>query len=294
MALTNCPECNKQISDVAPNCPNCGFPLRKQNFEIKPTPQNQNNNPNYTRQNTPPITPKPVGCLKIVSIIILGSLGIYLIGIILFAFLGPNKEETESKRIEKETKAATEEKEQIKKDSIAKIELVNNLPNDIQKTIEDINEVEFDKFRGSVDNLILELNLFNEWRKLIEETEEISSEGTEEAKQMAQKLKKTVQNIQAKEFPILRKEYLKEAKKTMWEHDIDVFGTSNNTHINFTGGTFAANKNIKTFQEEIDYILENFRFKQANYRWYKGASEYSYYAPFKGKDTDLFEIRIKQ
>ncbi|MCI8301108.1 MAG: hypothetical protein HFI69_12345 [Lachnospiraceae bacterium] len=27
MALINCPECNKEISDQVSNCPNCGCPL---------------------------------------------------------------------------------------------------------------------------------------------------------------------------------------------------------------------------------------------------------------------------
>lgn len=30
MALVNCPECNKEISDKASSCPNCGFPLEKE------------------------------------------------------------------------------------------------------------------------------------------------------------------------------------------------------------------------------------------------------------------------
>jgi ribosomal protein L7/L12 len=29
MALVNCPECGKQISDWATACPSCGFPLQK-------------------------------------------------------------------------------------------------------------------------------------------------------------------------------------------------------------------------------------------------------------------------
>ncbi len=35
MALINCPECNKEISDKAVSCPNCGFPVSqvKQNNE---------------------------------------------------------------------------------------------------------------------------------------------------------------------------------------------------------------------------------------------------------------------
>jgi predicted amidophosphoribosyltransferase len=27
MGLTSCPDCNKEVSDRAPNCPNCGRPL---------------------------------------------------------------------------------------------------------------------------------------------------------------------------------------------------------------------------------------------------------------------------
>lgn len=28
MALTNCPECGKEVSDKAQSCPNCGAPIR--------------------------------------------------------------------------------------------------------------------------------------------------------------------------------------------------------------------------------------------------------------------------
>ena len=33
MALINCPECNKEISDKAKSCPNCGLPLRELEVE---------------------------------------------------------------------------------------------------------------------------------------------------------------------------------------------------------------------------------------------------------------------
>ncbi len=29
MALIACPECNKQVSDQAPACPHCGFPISR-------------------------------------------------------------------------------------------------------------------------------------------------------------------------------------------------------------------------------------------------------------------------
>ena len=34
MALVSCPECRKEISDLAPSCPNCGVRLRKTMFGL--------------------------------------------------------------------------------------------------------------------------------------------------------------------------------------------------------------------------------------------------------------------
>lgn len=33
MALIKCPECGKEISDKAQSCPNCGYPIPKQENE---------------------------------------------------------------------------------------------------------------------------------------------------------------------------------------------------------------------------------------------------------------------
>lgn len=32
MALINCPECNKSVSDMAPACPDCAYPLTQKAF----------------------------------------------------------------------------------------------------------------------------------------------------------------------------------------------------------------------------------------------------------------------
>ena len=37
MALISCPECSKEISDKADNCPQCGFPIAKQSATPKPS-----------------------------------------------------------------------------------------------------------------------------------------------------------------------------------------------------------------------------------------------------------------
>lgn len=40
MALINCPECSKQISDQTNACPHCGYPIRSQQFTPLSTPIN--------------------------------------------------------------------------------------------------------------------------------------------------------------------------------------------------------------------------------------------------------------
>src|SRR5262245_23567061 len=35
MALVNCPECERQISDQAPSCPQCGVPRRNKDASVK-------------------------------------------------------------------------------------------------------------------------------------------------------------------------------------------------------------------------------------------------------------------
>ncbi len=36
MALINCPECGREISDQAESCPHCGYPINRNNKDIKP------------------------------------------------------------------------------------------------------------------------------------------------------------------------------------------------------------------------------------------------------------------
>lgn len=41
MALINCPECSKQISDQSNTCPHCGFPIKSQNLNPFPSTPTQ-------------------------------------------------------------------------------------------------------------------------------------------------------------------------------------------------------------------------------------------------------------
>lgn len=39
MALIDCPECSKSISDQSISCPNCGFPTKLQSYSPPPLPK---------------------------------------------------------------------------------------------------------------------------------------------------------------------------------------------------------------------------------------------------------------
>lgn len=138
---------------------------------------------------------------------------------------------------------------------------------------------------NSIEEIQMDIVLFNAWGKFIIESEQSENE---EIKSLGKKLKSKVSRIQIKEFPNLRKKYAEIVAQKMWENDIEVYANgTGKKYINFTGGIFATNKNKKTTQTQLQEILTMFRFKQARYRWYKGESEYTYYTIYKGKDSEL-------
>ncbi|MDR7230977.1 hypothetical protein J2X45_002068 [Caulobacter sp. BE264] len=80
-------------------------------------------------------------------------------------------------------------------------------------------------------------------------------------------------------FPQLRKAYRSLSKSTLWERDIDVKGSGRT--IEYIGGLFASNANIKAAQDVVGADLLRLRFDIARYRWIpdgRGA-QYSLGAP---------------
>lgn len=169
----------------------------------------------------------------------------------------------------------------------------NNLVKQKEQLIREIKSIDkgvnFKNYRGTVDDLQLELVLFGTWANIIVDGENSTDE---EIMNLAKQLKSKVIAIQKREFPILRKNYAKIVAQKMWENDIEVHvsGTGNR-YINITGGIFAANKNKKDFQNTLHEVLTMFRFNQSRYRWYKGEDEYTYWTIYEGKDTDLVDFK---
>ena len=188
--------------------------------------------------------------------------------------------------------AISEEQERLAKleeERIAAEEDKVKFKEQLERELKSIDEgINFSKYRGSIENIQIELVLFGTWAKNIKEGEESEDK---EIQALAKKLKSRVIRIQAKEFPLMRKDYAKVVANKMWENDIDVSSSgSGHTRINFTGGIFAANKNKQDFQNQLHEILKMLRFQQARYRWYKGQNEYTYWDIKPAKDTDLVEF----
>lgn len=75
--------------------------------------------------------------------------------------------------------------------------------------------------------------------------------------------------------PKLRKRYIKTLGDKLWEDDIKVKG--NGKTITFIGGVFAANRNIKDFEDKIEDTLKKLGFKRVIYKWVDADVEYTYY-----------------
>ena len=167
---------------------------------------------------------------------------------------------------------------------VSKIQLKTRLENNI-KSLE--SNSDFAKDINSVDGIVITLAVFKAYSIIIKEGEESKNE---EEKKLAKTLKEKVSNTQVKNFPKLRLSYYKILKDKLWEHDVTVsIGGQKNTILNLTAGYFAANKNIKDTQETLDEMLISLRFKQSNYRWYKGEDEYTYYTIESAKDSEVIE-----
>jgi hypothetical protein len=140
-------------------------------------------------------------------------------------------------------------------------------------------------YDGSVEAIRMEIVLFGIWGNMITKAE--NSELADNVK-LAKELRAKVSALQAKEFPLIRKRYGKIMANKMWEYDIDIKTTGkNNSVLELTGGTFAANRNIKEYQTTLSDMLQLLRFKQTRYRWYKGAREYTSYSLDVPADKEL-------
>jgi|GEM_PF-1119626 len=169
--------------------------------------------------------------------------------------------------------------------SNAEMDLKTKIENNI-KSIDGGDDLTKNKFKSATDFQI-SVALYKAYASVINEGKQSTDK---EILKLTDQLTKKVITSQQKNFPKLRKAYYEFVKEKLWENDVDVnLSGSGNTTLKFTGHYFAANKNIKDTQEALHEMLTYLRFKQTQYRWYKGEDEYTYYTIESPKDNEIVE-----
>jgi len=156
----------------------------------------------------------------------------------------------------------------------------------LKRELDSLSKYKVDIYLGEKDSIILGVALFSAWAMVAEEGENFTLSNEESV--LLKRFKSKVASVQSKALPRLRDAYGPAVRAALWEHDMSAktFGTGFHT-IEFVGGAFASNRNIKEFQSNIYDMLHLMRFKQARYKWYKQADEYTYYNINSHKDTEL-------
>ncbi len=140
-------------------------------------------------------------------------------------------------------------------------------------------------FRGSKDAVLLELAMFGALDLRIGEASKHKLSAAQKAK--VAKLRQALSRLQGREFPAMRRAWAKHVGAALWENDgtVTTSGGSAKT-VTFVAGIFAANANIRDAYIAVSPALRSLRFSRAEFKWYKGESEYTYYRVESLKDTD--------
>lgn len=184
------------------------------------------------------------------------------------------------------TKNNANEKVTLEKEPIKIEQKKDDLKARLQREIEGLEkDSDLSKNVSSIDGITIVIALYKVYASVIKEGKESSDI---EEQTLAKKLEKMVINSQIKVFPKLRLIYYRIIKEKLWENDIEVkiIGSTNRT-LQFTGGLFAANKNIQDTQSALHEVLSFLRFKQIQYKWYSGDDEYTYYNIESPKDSEI-------
>ena len=144
------------------------------------------------------------------------------------------------------------------------------------------------KYTETVEQINVALILFGMWNLLYEQG--VNLDLGPEGQKKHQRFKSLLVRKQAEMFPALRDAYGPAMRRQLWEADgsARTIGAGYRT-VEFVSATFARNANIMQIHTEIQENLMMLRFTRAQYKWFKQASEYSYYDLDPPRDTDLGE-----
>jgi hypothetical protein len=146
----------------------------------------------------------------------------------------------------------------------------------IDRELTSLTNFDGSTYRESKDAIMLEAALFGAWAKILQQAENYTLSQSERTR--VNRFKDRVSEIQAREFPRMRAAWGRILATAVWEHDVLVTtGGEANRTLRLTSVMFASNSNIAEIQRTVHDPLELLRFKRVEYRWYRGADEYTYY-----------------
>lgn len=130
---------------------------------------------------------------------------------------------------------------------------------------------------AEVDEVVVIGAIFPVWGGYVHEAQKYDL--TEEELARVRKLASEIKRVQRRDLPKIRKAYGEALDRRLWEFDIDVATRgSRSTTLEFIGAMFAANRNIKEWNDEKYTDWQAMRFKRTQYKWISsaGATYYDY------------------
>lgn len=143
----------------------------------------------------------------------------------------------------------------------------------------------------SIDAMVILIETFNLAARLTNEASGTSLDKQEAA--LVQQMGAAVVKRQVQAFPLMREKVGPMLAKKTWEADVTV--TTKGKHfetMEFIGGTYAANGNIKKSQETMFPVLMRLRFKRSQYKWIPSADTYTFYAVDSPADSALAVVSV--
>lgn len=141
------------------------------------------------------------------------------------------------------------------------------------------------QYKDSMENINKELAFFSNAANLINQA---NSSDDKEINNLGKQLNGKLQQVQIKEFPLLRKAYesIKDNNILGENTNIVISGNGNRT-VTFINSLFSDHHNFVELNFSIEKTLQNLRFDRVNYKRMHSANDRSYFDLQSPKDSEI-------
>jgi hypothetical protein len=141
-------------------------------------------------------------------------------------------------------------------------------------------------YTGSVRRIMIAVGMLEGWATVLDAGRRF--ELTDQQQETREHFRSQLAATQARAFPVLRDAYGPALRQALWDDDISARTIGDGFRVvEFVGALFAANRNKRVFHETVRDNLRALRFREARYRWYRGASEYTYWRMDPPSDREV-------